>query len=67
MADGDQLWSVWKLENDLLRRNASTNGRKTDLIESYILQTGPSRLLLTNRVTLQAVNYGKSHHEKVNT
>jgi hypothetical protein len=36
MADGDQLWSVPKLEYDLLRRNASTNGRKTDLIERYI-------------------------------
>ena len=25
MADGDQLWTVLKLEYDLLRRNASTN------------------------------------------
>jgi hypothetical protein len=33
MADGDQLWSVPKLEYDLLRRNASTNVRKTNLIE----------------------------------
>jgi hypothetical protein len=32
MADGDQLWSVPKLEYDLLHRNASTNVRKTDLI-----------------------------------
>jgi hypothetical protein len=38
MADGDQLWSVPKLEYDLLRRNASTNVRKTDLIERYIAQ-----------------------------
>jgi hypothetical protein len=37
MADGDQLWSVPKLEYDLLRRNTSTNVRKTDLIERYIL------------------------------
>jgi hypothetical protein len=37
MVDGDQLWSVPKLEYDLLRRNAATNGRKTDLIERYIL------------------------------
>ena len=36
MADSDQLWSVPKLENVLLRRNASTNGKKTDLIERYI-------------------------------
>jgi hypothetical protein len=35
--DGDQLWSVPKLEYDLLRRNAFTNGQKTDLIERYIL------------------------------
>jgi hypothetical protein len=28
MADGYQLWSVQKLENDLLRRNASTNVEK---------------------------------------
>jgi hypothetical protein len=28
IADGDQLWSVSKLENDILRRNASKNGRK---------------------------------------
>ena len=41
MADGDQLWSVPKLENDLLRRNASTNGRKTDLNERYILHRKP--------------------------
>ena len=34
---------------------------------SVFWTTGPSRLLLANRVTLQAVNYGKSHHEKVNT
>jgi hypothetical protein len=39
MADGDQLWSVPKLEYDLLRRNASTNGRKTDLIERYTPKT----------------------------
>ena len=41
MADGDQLWSVPKLEYDLLRRNASTNIRKTDLIERYILHRKP--------------------------
>ena len=35
MADGNQLWSMPKLEYDLLRRNASTNGRKTDLIERH--------------------------------
>jgi hypothetical protein len=45
MADGDQLWSVWKLENDLLRRNASTNGRKTDLIERYILHWKPNHTI----------------------
>jgi hypothetical protein len=36
MENGDQLWTVPKLEQYLLRRNASTNGRKTDLIERYI-------------------------------
>ena len=41
MADGDQLWSVPKLVYDLLRRNASTNIRKTDLIERYILHRKP--------------------------
>jgi hypothetical protein len=45
MADGDQLWSVWKLENDLLRRNALTNGRKTDLIEKYILHRKPDHTI----------------------
>ena len=45
MADGDQLWSVPKLENDLLRRNASTNGRKTDLIERYILHRKPKNTI----------------------
>ena len=33
MADGDQLWSVPNLKNDLLHRNALTHTRKTDLIE----------------------------------
>jgi hypothetical protein len=41
---GDQLWSVPKLEYDLLRRNASTNVRKTDLIERYILHRKPKHL-----------------------
>jgi hypothetical protein len=41
MLDGDQLWSVPKLEYDLLRRNASTNVRKTDLIERYISGADP--------------------------
>jgi hypothetical protein len=41
MAHGDQLWSVPKLEYDLLRRNASTNVRKTDLIERYRLHRKP--------------------------
>ena len=41
MADGDQLWSVPKFEYDLLRRNASTNVRKTDLIERYISGADP--------------------------
>ena len=45
MADGDQLWSVPKLEYDLLRRNASTNGRKTDLIERYILHRKPKHTI----------------------
>ena len=45
MADGDQLWSVPKLEYDLLRRNASTNVRKTDLIESYILHRKPKHTI----------------------
>ena len=45
MADGDQLWSVPKLEYDLLRRNASTNGRQTDLIERYILQRKPKHTI----------------------
>jgi hypothetical protein len=45
MADGDQLWSVSKLENDILRRNASTNGRKTDLIERYILRRKPKHTI----------------------
>ena len=45
MAGGDQLWSVSKLENDLLRRNASTNGRKTDLIERYILHRKPKHTI----------------------
>ena len=43
--EGDQLWSVPKLENDLLRRNASTNGRKTDLIERYILHRKPKHAI----------------------
>jgi hypothetical protein len=34
-----------KLENDLLRRNASTNGRKTDLIEAYILHRKPDHTI----------------------
>jgi hypothetical protein len=45
MADGYQLWSVPKLEYDLLRRNASTNGRKTDLIERYILHRKPKQTI----------------------
>ena len=45
MADSDQLWSVPKLEYDLLRRNASTNGRKTDLIERYILHRKPKHTI----------------------
>jgi hypothetical protein len=46
MADGaDQLWSVPTLEYDLLRRNASTNGRKTDLIEKYILHRKPKHTI----------------------
>ena len=45
MADGDQLWSVPKLEYDLLCRNASTNGRKTDLIERYILHRKPKQTI----------------------
>jgi hypothetical protein len=46
MAGGDQLWSVPKLEYDLLlRRNASTNGRKTDLIERYILHRKPKHTI----------------------
>ncbi len=45
MADGDQLWSVPKLEYDLLRRNASTNVRKTDLIERYILHRKPKHTI----------------------
>ena len=43
--DGDQLWSVPKLEYDLLRRNASTNVRKTDLIERYILHRKPKHTI----------------------
>ena len=45
MADGDQLWSMPKLEYDLLRRNAATNGRKTDLIERYILHRKPKHTI----------------------
>ena len=45
MADGDQLWSVPKLEYDLLRRNASTNGQKTDLMERYILHRKPKQTI----------------------
>ena len=45
MADGYQLWSVPKLEYDLLRRNASTNVRKTDLIERYILHRKPKHTI----------------------
>jgi hypothetical protein len=41
----DQLWSVPKLENDILRRNASKNGRKTDLIERYILHRNPKHTI----------------------
>jgi hypothetical protein len=43
--DGDQLWSVPKLEYDLLRRNASTNVRKTYLIERYILHRKPKHTI----------------------
>ena len=53
MADGDQLWhtiipwlwSVPELEYDLLLRNASTNVRKTDLIERYILHQKPKHTI----------------------
>ena len=45
MADGDQRWSVPKLEYDLLRRNASTNDRKTDLIERCILHRNPKHTI----------------------
>jgi len=48
MAEGDQLWRLWsvpKLENDLLRRNATTNGRTTDLIERYILHRTPKHTI----------------------
>ena len=45
MADGDQLWSVPKLKNYLLRRNASTNVRKTYLIERYILHRKPKNTI----------------------
>ena len=45
MADGDQLWSVPKLDYDLLRRKASTNGRKTDMIERYILHRKPKHTI----------------------
>ena len=45
MADGDQLWSRPKFKNDLLRWNASTNGRKTDLIERYILHWKPNHTI----------------------
>jgi hypothetical protein len=34
-----------KLENYLLRRNASTHGRKTDLIERYISQRKPKHTI----------------------
>ena len=44
MADGDQLWSVPKLEYDI-RRNASTNVRKTDLIERYVLHRKPKHTI----------------------
>jgi hypothetical protein len=36
---------VPKLEYDLLRRNASTNVRKTDLIERYILHRKPKHTI----------------------
>jgi hypothetical protein len=39
------MWSVPKLAYDLLRRNASTNGRKTDLIERYILHRKPKHTI----------------------
>jgi hypothetical protein len=39
------VWSVPKLEYDLLRRNASTNGRKTDLIERDILHRNPKHTI----------------------
>jgi len=38
-------WSMPKLENDLLRRNVTTNGRKTDLIERYILHQKPKHAI----------------------
>ena len=35
IADRYLLWPVPKLKIDVSRRNASTQGRKTDLVESY--------------------------------
>ena len=35
IADRYLLWPVPKLKIDLSRRNASTQGRKTDLVERY--------------------------------
>jgi hypothetical protein len=35
MADRYMLWLVPKLKIELSRRNASTQGRKTDLVERY--------------------------------
>jgi hypothetical protein len=39
------VWSVPKLEYDLLRRNVSTNVRKADLIERYILHRKPKHAI----------------------
>jgi len=36
MADGYLLWPVPKLKIELSRRNASTSGRKTELIERLL-------------------------------
>jgi len=45
MTDDYQLWSVQKLKNYLLHRNVSTNDRKTDLIERYILHRKPKHTI----------------------
>ena len=45
MADDGDLWSVPNLKKYLLRRNASTNGRKTHLIEWNILHRKPKHAI----------------------